>query len=167
MKKRARKNRWREGRQKALFWFLFLFFSSFHSVKYFLKIWANHFYFLTFKSFKPSLPLFLTFEGKRWIDLSFSLSARFKQLNTAQKPGIFKLLFLFHFVVIVCSLPSLPLSSRPLFLIALRNGVKNIHVRKAWFVTCIATENNSETALHYIIKLKRFLVCNGFFGLFS
>ena len=67
--------------------------------------------------------------------MSFSLSARFEHLNTAQKLGNFKFLFIFHFVVIICSLSSRPLPARPLFLIVLHNGVKNIHVRKAWLVT--------------------------------
>ena len=46
-------------RQKALFWFLILFFSGFLSVSTFLKIWANHFCLLTFESFKVSLTVYL------------------------------------------------------------------------------------------------------------
>ena len=65
----------------------------------------------------------------------FFLSARFEQLDTAQKLGIFKFFFLFHFVIIFSSLSSHPVPARPLFLIVLHNGVKNIHVRKALFVT--------------------------------
>ena len=72
--------------------------------------------------------------------MSFSVSARFEQLNTAQKPPIFKLFF-FHFVIIFYSLSSRPLLFGPLFLIVLHNGVKKIHARKAWFVTCIGTKN--------------------------
>ena len=55
--------------------------------------------------------------------MSFSLSAWFEQLNTAQKLGIFKFLFLFHFVVLFSSLSS-RLPAQPLFLIVLHNGVK-------------------------------------------
>ena len=73
--------------------------------------------------------------------MSFTLSARFQQLNTAQKLGILKFLFLFDFVVIFYSLSPHPLPARPLFLIVLHNGVKKIHVIKAWFVTRIGTEN--------------------------
>ena len=100
-----------KGRQKLLFWFLLLFFLAFSQLNISWKFELTiDFSLLNFESFKPSLPLFLTIKGKRWIDLSFSLSARFEQLNTAQKPGIFKLLFLFHFVkIIFYSLFSLPL----------------------------------------------------------
>ena len=111
---------------------LVLVLSNFLSVKHFLKIWVYHFSLPTFESFTPSLPLFLTIERKRWIDLSFSVSARFEQLNNAQKPPIF---IFFHFVIIFYSLSSHTLPFGPLFLIVLHNGVKNIHVRKAWFVT--------------------------------
>ena len=62
------------------------------------------------------------------------MSARFEQLNIEQKLGIFIFLFLFHFVIIFFILFFSPLPARPLFLIVLQNGVKNIHVRKAWFV---------------------------------
>ena len=58
------------------------------------------------------------------MDLSFSLSAQFEQLNTAQKSGIFKFLFPFHIFKIFYSLSSRPFPSRPLFLIVLQNGVK-------------------------------------------
>ena len=66
-----------KGRQKALF--SFLFFLTFFQ-KSFLKIWANHFSLLIFISFKPSLPLLLTIERKRWLDLFFSMPAWFEQL---------------------------------------------------------------------------------------
>ena len=56
--------------------------------------------------------------------MPFSLSAQFKQLNTAQKLGIFKFLFLYRFVIIFSSLSSHPLPSQLLFLIVLNNGVK-------------------------------------------
>ena len=100
-----------KGRQKLLFWFLLLFFLAFSQLNISWKFELTiDFSLLNFGSFKPSLPLFLTMKGKRWTDLSFSLSARFEQLNTAQKPGTFKLLFLFHFVkIIFYSLFSLPL----------------------------------------------------------
>ena len=64
-----------KGRQKAIF--SFLFFIAFFQ----LNLCTNHFSLLTLESLKPSLPLFLTIEGKR---LSFSLSAQFEQLNTAK-----------------------------------------------------------------------------------
>ena len=56
--------------------------------------------------------------------MSFSLSAWFEQLNTAQKLSIFKFLFLFDFVAIFYSLSSCLLPARPLFLIVLQNGIK-------------------------------------------
>ena len=117
-----------------------LVFSTFLSVNTFLKIWANHFCLFTCESFKASLPLFLTIEEKRKLDLSFFLSARFDQLNTVQKLDSFKFLFLFHFAIIFYSLSSHLLPARPLFLIVLHNDLKNIQVRKVWFVTCIGTE---------------------------
>ena len=134
------KNRWRGGR-KHFFKIFVLVLSSFLSVKYFLKIWVNHFSLLTFKSFKPSLLLFLTIEGKRWKDLSFSLSARFEQLILHKSMSFSNSLFFFHSVITFYSLSSRPLPSWPLFLIVLHNSVKNIHVRKAWFVAFIGTEN--------------------------
>ena len=133
-----------KGEAESIIFILVLVLTSFLSAKYFLKIWDNHFSFLTFESFKPSLSLFLTIEGKRQIDLSFSQSARFEQLNAAQKPDIFKFLFLFHFVIIFYCLSSRQLSFRPLFLIVLHNGVKNIHVKNAWFVTRIGTKNSEK-----------------------
>ena len=82
-----------EGEAESIILILVLVLSSFLSVKYFLKIWGNPFPLLTFECFKPSLPSFSTVEGKRWIDLSFSLSARFEQINTEGKLGIFKFFF--------------------------------------------------------------------------
>ena len=61
-----------------------------------------------------------------------------------KRPGIFNFLFLFHFVIIFYNLFSHPLSSRPLFLVVLHNGVKNINVKNTWFVTCIRTENTAK-----------------------
>ena len=63
------------------------------------------------------------------------------KVNYCQKRATFKFLFLFHFIIIFCTVYSHPLPTRPLFLIVLHNGVKNIHVRKARFVTCIGLEN--------------------------
>ena len=68
--------------------------------------------------------------------MPFSLSVQFEQWITAQKLGIFKFLFLFHFVIVFYIRSSRPLPARSLFLVVLHNAVKNIHVRKAWFVTC-------------------------------
>ena len=70
-------------------------FSSFVSVKPFLKMWANHFSLLTFESFKPSLPLFLTIDGKRYLDLFFSLSARFEQFKYCARTFHFQILISF------------------------------------------------------------------------
>ena len=56
--------------------------------------------------------------------MSFSLSAQFQLLNTAQKLSIFKFLFIFVFVVIFYSLSFRLLPARALFLIVLHNGVK-------------------------------------------
>ena len=126
------------GRQKALFWFLFLFFLTFSQLNIPWKFELTTLHFSLSIAFKL---LFLTIEGKWLIVLSFFLPARFEQLNTSQNPGFFKLIFLFHFVIIFYSLSSRPLSSRPLFLIVLYKGVKSIHVRKKWFVTSIGREN--------------------------
>ena len=111
-----------EGEAESIIFILALF--SFLSDKSFLKIWANHFSLLTFERFKPSLPLFLTIEGKQYLDLFFSLPARFEQLNTAQRLCIFKFLFLYHFDIIFYSLSSCLLPARPLFLIELYNWRK-------------------------------------------
>ena len=58
------------------------------------------------------------------------MSAQFEQLNTAEKLGIFKFLYLFHFVIIFYSLSSRLHPASTAVLIALHNSVKNIHVRK-------------------------------------
>ena len=90
------------GRQKVFFFlFLFFFFLAFYQLN------------ISWKS-----------EGKRYLDLFFSLSARLEQLNTAQKLDIFKFLFIFYSVTIFYSLSSRLLPSRPLFLIVLDNGGK-------------------------------------------
>ena len=68
----------------------------------------------------------------------FFLSARFQQLNTAQKLSIFKFLFLFYLVDTFYSL-SLPFPAWPLFLIVLYNGVKKDSGDKG--VTCDAYQN--------------------------
>ena len=83
------------------------------------------------------------------MDLSFALSVRVEQLNTTQKLGIFKFLFIFHFAIIFCSLSSSPvyllssgLSSR--FLLDrcfYLSSVIKIYVRKGWFGMCIGMEN--------------------------
>ena len=130
------------GRQKALFWFLFLFFLVLYRLNLSWKFELTTFLpFSLSKVSNLSCHCFLSTEGKRQLDLYFSLSAQFEQLNTAQKLSIFKFLFLFHFVVMFYSLSSRPLPARPLFLIVLHNDVKIIHVIKAWFMTCIGTEN--------------------------
>ena len=82
-----------EGKAESIILILVLVLSSSVSVKSF-----------TFESFKPFLSLFLTIEGKWQLDLSFSLSARFQQLNAAQKLSIFKFLFLFYFVDLLHSI---------------------------------------------------------------
>ena len=104
--------------------------SSFLSVKFFLKIWANNFSLLIFESFKPSLPLF--FWGKTVIRLVFLCQ---HNLNSCQKLAIFKFLFLFHFVIIFYSLSSHSLRARLLFLIVLHNGVRKYPCEKhTWFI---------------------------------
>ena len=52
-----------KGKQKALFWFLFLFFLAFFQLNISWKFELTTFSFV--KSFKTSLPLFLTIEQKR------------------------------------------------------------------------------------------------------
>ena len=79
-----------EGETESII-FIFVL-SSFLSVNYFLEIWANHFSLLTFESFKPSFPLFLTIERRL---MSFSLSAQFEQLNTAKNLPFSNSYFLF------------------------------------------------------------------------
>ena len=37
-----------------------------------------------------------------------------------------------------------PRFTNGLFLVVLRNGLKNIHVKNTWFVTCIGTENTAK-----------------------
>ena len=101
-------------RQKAL-----LFFLDFSQLNTALRFELTTFDFslLTFESFKPSLPLFLTIEEKQWIDLSFYLTAQFEKLNTTQKTWYFQILIYFSFLLLsFYNLSSRPLSSRPLFL---------------------------------------------------
>ena len=81
--------------------------------------------------------------------MPFSLSVQFEQWITAQKLGIFKFLFLFHFVIVFYSRSSRPLPARSLFLVVLHNGVKKIHVRKAWFVTCYRNREYAKN-IHFL-----------------
>ena len=118
-----------EGETESIIFICVL--SSFLSVKSFVKIWANQFSFRTCKSFKSSFLLFLTIEANWQLDSFFSLSACFEQLNTAKNLALSKFLFHFHLFVFYT-----------LFIIFLHSGIKNIHVRKAWLVTCIRIESN-------------------------
>ena len=61
-KKNKKNSEWEE---ESIILILALVLSSFLSVKSFLKIGANQFSLLIFRSFKLSLPLFLTIQGKR------------------------------------------------------------------------------------------------------
>ena len=63
VKKKNKKNS--EWEEESIILILALVLSSFLSVKSFLKIGANQFSLLIFRSFKLSLPLFLTIQGKR------------------------------------------------------------------------------------------------------
>ena len=83
-----------KGKEKAFFCFLFLFFLGI---------------------FKRNL-------SWKFEVTTFSFS-RFEQLNTAQKPGIFKFLFFFT-LLLSFILSSRPLPARSLFLFVLHNDVK-------------------------------------------
>ena len=86
-----------KGRQKALFWFLLLFSLDFCQLNVSCKFGLATFWLFPShcRKFKPSLSLFLTIEEKQWMHLSFSLSARFEQLNTTQKTWHFQILISF------------------------------------------------------------------------
>ena len=79
--------------------------------------------------------------------MSFSKSAQYEQLNTAQKPGIqilnsfFTLLSSFTVYILACFL------LQHLCLIVHHNGVKNIHVRKARFVPWYGSNDTSKKSL--------------------
>ena len=80
--------------------------------------------------------------------MPFSLSARFEQLNTAQKLDIFRFLFLFHFVIFN-SLSTCLLPARPLFLVVLHNSVKNNSRKKG--MTC---DMLSEQRISHLPRLR-------------
>ena len=129
-----------EGEAESI---IFIFVCSrFLSVKSFLKIWTNDFFLLTFEKVKPSLPLFLTIEGKRVIRLVFLSVSTIWTVKYCSKNLHFQSLIFFSLFVIFYSLSSRLLPARPLCFIVPHNGVKSIHVRKAWIVTCIGTENS-------------------------
>ena len=73
--------------------------------------------------------------GKTVIKLAFLSVSTIWAVKYCAKTWHFQILIFFHFVIIFYSLFSRPLPTRPLFSIVLHNGVKNTHVRKAWFVT--------------------------------
>ena len=127
-----------EGEAESIIFILDL--SKIFSIKSFLKIWT----------FPFSLPkvlslLYFAIIFNNWrktvIKLVFLSVSTIWPVKYCQKLAIFIFLFLFHFVIIFCSLYSHPHPARPLFLIVLHNGIKKIHVRKVWSVTCIGTEN--------------------------
>ena len=115
-----------KGRQKAIF--SFLFFIAFFQ----LNLCLNHFSLLTFRKSQAFFAIIFNNWGKTVVFLSVSTIWTVKY---SQKLGIFKFLFLFHFVVVFYTLSSYPLPARPLFLIVLHNGVKKHSCGKAWFVT--------------------------------
>ena len=135
------KSRWRGGRKQFFFYFSFLVFSRFLSVKSFLKIWANHFSLLTFEGFKPSLSLFLTIAGFRLaIRLIFLSGSTIWTVRYCQKFAIFKFLFLFPFDIIFYSLSFHPLPDWPIFLIVLHNGVKKYSHEKGVIRDAVSEE---------------------------
>ena len=72
---------------------------------------------------------------KSLIKLAFISVSTIWLVKRCKKLAFFKFLFLFHFVIISYSLYSHPLPAQQVLLIVLHNGIKNIHVRKAWSVT--------------------------------
>ena len=80
----------------------------------------------------------------------FCLSTRFEQLNTVQKLGFFKFLFLFRFVIVFSSISSRLLPARPLFLIVLHNGIKK-HSSEKGVICDAVSERRIVTHSNYSI----------------
>ena len=129
-----------KGRQKALFCFLFLFFLAFSQLNISHQFKLTNFPFSLSKVWSLLCHYFNNW-GETVNRLVFLSVSTIWTVKFAQKLGILKFLFLICFVIIFYSLYFHPLPSRPLFLIVLHNGVKSIHVRKAWIVVCIGMGN--------------------------
>ena len=103
-----------KGRQKAFF--LILFFLSFFQSNLSWKFELTTFLFSLSKVSSLLCYYFLIIEGKRF----FPSVSKIWTVKFCQKLAIFKILFLFHFVIIFYSLSSHPLPARLLFLIVLQ-----------------------------------------------
>ena len=81
-----------------------------------------------------------TDEGEAESIISILFFLAFSQLAfSAQKLGIFRFLFLLHFVIIFYSLSFRPHPAPPLFLIVLHNGVKT-HSREKGVISDVVSE---------------------------
>ena len=115
-----------EGEAESII--LILIISSFLSVKYFLKVWANDFSLLTFERTKPFFDIIFSNWGKTEIRPIFLSASTIWRVKYCTKICIFKVLFFSLFIIFYS------LSSCPLVFTVLHKGVKNIHVRKVRFV---------------------------------
>ena len=113
--------------------------SSFLSVKSFLKIWVNHFSLLIFESFKPSLPLFLTIEGKRLIRLIFLSVSTIWTVKYCTKTLHFQILISFSLCYYLLQTIFSPAPVRQLVLVVLHNGVKK-HSREKGLICEVVSE---------------------------
>ena len=111
-------------RQKALVWFLFLFFPAFSQLNISWKFELTTFLFSLFTKVSSLIVIIFNICGKTVIRLVFLFVSTIWTVKYCTKIGIFKFSFLFRFAIIFSSLSSRPLSARPLFLIVLHNGVK-------------------------------------------
>ena len=118
-------------KQKILFSFFFSLEFSRLNLSWKFEFFLPH--------FQSSSLLYFTIIFNNWrkslIKLAFLSVSTIWLVKHCQKLAIFKFLFLFLFVIISYSLYSHPLPAHQMFLIVLNNGIKNIHMRKAWSVT--------------------------------
>ena len=134
---------WRNNEVGAESVILILNFSSFLSDKSSLKIWANDFSLLTFEIVKPFLEIIFNNWGKTIIRLFFLFACTIWRAKYGTKNMHFQSRISFSLFITFYSLSSCPLPARPLAFIVLHNGVKNIHLRKTWFVTWHRNAENS------------------------
>ena len=121
---------WKNNEGEAESIILILIISSFLSVKYFLKVWANGFSLLTFERTKPFFDIIFNNWGKTVIRPAFLSASTIWRVKYCTKICIFKVLLFFSLFIIFCSLSSCPLLARPLVFTALHKGVKTFTLEK-------------------------------------
>ena len=134
------KNRWRSW-QKALFLSLFFLAFSQLNLSWKFELTTLPFSLSNVSSVLAFFAIIINSRGKRSLDLFFFQSARFERFNTAKNLVFSNSYFFFTLLLSFQSIFSPGYCSIAVF-DCLHNGVKNIHVRKAWLWRVIGTENS-------------------------